>query len=554
MGKISLLDCTLRDGGYLNDWLFGEDAIRHFGQLIAQTGTEYYEIGFIKPCEESCDRTVFPDVYSASRMVQPRHAGLSCVAMIDMSDPVDKSAIPPRTKETLDGIRVIFKEGRQDLGYEYAEHCIAMGYETFIQFVGTDTYTDEVLRDAVIRFSALKPFAMSVVDSFGMIRRRDFLRMISIMDENMDPETVLGYHSHNNLQLAMGNAQAFAEMGLERDILIDASVFGMGRGAGNLNLELFAQYLNEEHGKHYRIEPMLEIMDRYLSDIYETKFWGYSLPLYMSAANGVHPNYAIYLAKKNTLSQKSFNEILKNIPEPDGHNFSKEKAEKYYSEYMEKFIDDSADKAKLAAEFNGRKVLVVAPGATLNKCADEIEEFIETEDPVIVSLNFVPVIKYVDQSGGIKKSGINEVILNIPGCQAEYVFSSNMRRYSKIQDAEGIKKIITSNIRDAVTYDYMLNFSSYISQDSEIIDNSGVMFLKVLMSMGIREVWIAGMDGYIRGDRPDNYFNLAFESEFPDLEERNVLIGKQLSEINRHMKLRLLTPTKYLPDSAEDFS
>ena len=78
---------------------------------------------------------------------------------------------------------------------------------------------------------------------------------------------MLGYHSHNNMQQAMGNASAFTEMHLHRDIILDACVFGMGRGAGNLNLELFAEYMNENFDKQYRIEPMLEIIDEYLNDI-----------------------------------------------------------------------------------------------------------------------------------------------------------------------------------------------------------------------------------------------------------------------------------------------
>ena len=83
---------------------------------------------------------------------------------------------------------------------------------------------------------------------------------------------MLAYHAHNNLQQAFGNAEALVEMNLKRDLIIDACVFGMGRGAGNLNLELFAEYMNENYDTHYKIEPMLEIMDEYLNDIYKNKF------------------------------------------------------------------------------------------------------------------------------------------------------------------------------------------------------------------------------------------------------------------------------------------
>ena len=161
---------------------------------------------------------------------------------------------------------------------------------------------------------------------------------------------MLGYHSHNNMQQAMGNASAFTEMHLHRDIILDACVFGMGRGAGNLNLELFAEYMNENFDKQYRIEPMLEIIDEYLNDIYREHFWGYSLPLYLSAANGCHPNYAIYFASKGTLTVKSYNEILKSIPKEDKALYNKDKAEKIYKEYQENYVDDRESVEQLEKE------------------------------------------------------------------------------------------------------------------------------------------------------------------------------------------------------------
>ena len=114
----------------------------------------------------------------------------------------------------------------------------------------------------------------------------------------------------------------------------------MERGAGNLNLELFADYLNEYHGKNYRIEPMLEIINEYLNDIYKKNFWGYSLPFYLSAKNGCHPNYAKYYNEKGTLTEKAFDELLRTISDDHKNIFSKEMAEKYYTDYMQNYIDD----------------------------------------------------------------------------------------------------------------------------------------------------------------------------------------------------------------------
>ena len=99
------------------------------------------------------------------------------------------------------------------------------------------------------------------------------------------------------------------------------------------------------------IRDRLEIMDEYLAEIYKNKFWGYSLPLYLSAVDGCHPNYAIYLAEKDTLTVKSFNELLRSIPKDDKAKFSKENAEKYYKKYQENFYDDKGTVSQLSETF-----------------------------------------------------------------------------------------------------------------------------------------------------------------------------------------------------------
>ena len=109
--------------------------------------------------------------------------------------------------------------------------------------------------------------------------------------------------------------------------------------------------MNENFDKQYRIEPMLEIIDEYLNDIYREHFWGYSLPLYLSAANGCHPNYAIYFASKGTLTVKSYNEILKSIPKEDKALYNKDKAEKIYKEYQENYVDDRESVEQLVKVF-----------------------------------------------------------------------------------------------------------------------------------------------------------------------------------------------------------
>ncbi|MBQ7247020.1 MAG: aldolase catalytic domain-containing protein [Lachnospiraceae bacterium] len=521
MGKIYLLDCTLRDGGYVNDWRFGCDTIKGFSRKIAQTGIEFFEIGFIKGDKYDPDRSVFPDIESIAPMIAPKDPHMKYVGMLDMSAPIPIERLTPCDGTSVDGIRVIFKKDRTDEAYRYCERIKELGYFFTVNVVGTDLYTDAEFIEVIDRFNRLLPFAFSIVDTFGLIKRKQFLRLAYLADNNLADGIVLAYHAHNNLQQAYGNAESLVEMNLNRDLLIDACVFGMGRGAGNLNLEVFAEFMNENYGTNYKIEPMLEIMDEYLNDIYKTRFWGYSVPLYLSATTGSHPNYAIYLAEKNTLTVKAFNELLQSIPAEDKVRFSKEKAEQYYRAYQENYVDDREAVEELAGALAGRDIMVLAPGRSLALQRDEVRGMIG-EDTVVIAANFL--------AGEF---------------DPDYIFSSNMRRFARIQGHTGARCIITSNMKEAEQKNYVVNFSTYASRNPDIIDNSALMLLRLLAAAGVKKVRVAGMDGYSEYSSAV-YFNSELAYDFSaKATTRNSQISEELRALSDRLVIEFVTPTVY---------
>ncbi len=525
MSKVYLLDCTLRDGGYVNSWRFGEEAIKGFSRKIAMTGIELYEVGFLKGDEYDPDCSIFPDVESFKNVIEPKNERMLYVGMLDMSAPVPISRIPAYDGTSIDVIRVIFKKDKLDEAFDYCKKIMELGYKVSVNFVSTDLYGDDEFIAGIRKFNEIKPYAMAIVDTFGLIKRKQFLRLCYIADNSMHPDVILSYHAHNNLQQAFGNAEALVEMNLKRDISIDACVFGMGRGAGNLNLELFADYMNENYNTDYRIEPMLEIMDEYLNDIFKEKFWGYSLPLYLSATAGVHPNYAIYLAERNTLTVKSFNEILGTIPKDMKERFSRENAEKVYKEYQEKYVDDRECIERLSKELAGKTVVMLAPGKSLNTCSDIVNAYIEK----------------------IKTTGVSVIAVNCIASEyePEYLFSSNMRRFSKMQGQTNAKCIITSNMKEATQSDYVFNFSSYSLREPEIIDNAGLMMIKILCACDVKKVAIAGMDGY-SADYSNDYYDKSLEFDYSkEASYRNALISEKLSELSKQIEIEFITETEY---------
>lgn len=533
MGKVCLLDCTLRDGGYINEWNFGEYAIRDIIRKLERTGIEYIEIGFVRTLQQyHPDDSLFDGTKNIDRMILPKNPHVKYVGMVDMARPAELEMLQKDGDgDGLDVIRVIFKQNKVEEAYRYVEQLLNMGYEVFAQPVGTNFYTQEEWKELILRFNQLPIHGFYIVDSFGMIKKDELLQWVHIADAYLRKDIMLGYHSHNNMQQAMGNAAAMVEAGGQRNLVIDACVFGMGRGAGNLNMELFAQYLNEKNADAYRLEPMLEITDEYLNDIYAQKYWGYSLPLYLSAVNGCHPNYAIYFSVKGNLTAKSYNEIFQSIVLEDKIYYSKEKAEQYYKVYQQNYIDDRVTLSELEQKWLGKEILLLGSGKSILVDEEKIKAYIAREHPIVISLNFVAD--------------------TIP---CDYSFCGHIRRYREIlrnEERLGINtvKVITSNLRDAEGYQYMVNFSSYSATETEIMENSGIMLLNLLTTIGVDHVAVAGMDGY-ENERNGNYVNPRWEYAFSKEEQelRNRLIRAALKKIQSKITIRSLTRSVYFED------
>ena len=331
MNKIMLLDCTLRDGGYINNWNFGNELIRYYSKEITKTNIEFFEIGFYKNVIYDKDKTLFNTMDEITSVIKPKNKNIKYLAMIDMKDAVPLSEIPKCDGSSIDGFRIIFKKNKLNEAYEYIKGIKEKGYLVFVQFVSTNVYKDEEFIAALNKFNDINPYVISIVDTFGLMDKEMLLHYAKLIDDNINKKIILGYHAHDNLKQSITNAKALLDYGFNRNIVIDGSLYGMGRGAGNINLEILGKYLNENKSKKYNVEIMIEIIDKYIFRIYKDTPWGYTLPLYLSATYNAHPNYAIYLSKKYDLSYEEYESIFKMMKEEDKEIFTEEKAEYYYS-------------------------------------------------------------------------------------------------------------------------------------------------------------------------------------------------------------------------------
>lgn len=521
---IKILDCTLRDGGYNNNWEFGENNILKIYKGLVESKIDIIECGFYtQKGEPTSDQSIFTSLDGISEYLNTSANDCLSVCMINYGD-YEIDDIPIRKETYIDGIRVAFHKSDRFEALEYCDKLIKKGYKVFIQPMVSMSYTDIEFLDLIDKSNAIKPFAFYIVDSFGVMKENDLLRFFYLIDNNLSKGISIGFHSHNNFQLSFSHAQTLVNMGSQREIIIDSSIMGMGRGAGNLNSELFVQFLNERRNTQYKIEPLLTIVDDILTPIYHNNYWGYSLPQYLSAKYNCHPNYASYLDDKNTLVIRDINNILQHIEEDRKVNYSKDYIEKLYLKYQSQ-ISTQSSYNELKDNLIGKDVLIIAPGNSILDESKEINGFISEQDNlVIISVNFIP--KYI---------------------KSDYLFVSNIKRFEQLSDVEDIKLIQTSNIPALYDSSYIVNYSDLINDDEVVFDNAGLMFIKLLINIGANSISLAGFDGYSYGTY-DNYSQkeLSIIQSDNAIQAKNIGFSEVISNFSTQIPIKFITQEKYV--------
>lgn len=534
MSKIQILDCTLRDGGYINDWRFGYGNIKSIISRLTKANIDVVEVGFLEDHVYDKERSIFSDVDQIIDVLPQDRGNTRYVAMTRFGK-LDINNLKEYDGRSIDGIRITFHENEVEGAMEFCKQVKAKGYKVYVQPVGTTSYTDHYLLKLIDIVNEMEPYAFYIVDTLGLMKKNDLLRMFYLVDNNLKNNIILGFHSHNNLQLSFSNAQELVDLHTSRQIIIDSSVYGMGRGAGNLNTELITQHLNLVRNSQYRTDYLLEIIDDTIGRLREVYTWGYSVPYYLAAINNCHPNYATYLINRKTLPIKSISTILKSIDQDQRELYNKKYIEELYRKFQQHNIDDTNDRERLREQLSGENIMILAPGNSLVHETERILTHIREHQSVVISVNF---------DG--EKFG------------AQYSFYSNTKRFEKSQEMKSNhsgfrpKLIITSNITaDEGTYNYKVNYSDYLNDQPLANDNATLMLIALLIKLDIPRVDIAGFDGFKLSTR-ENYIEDKLETNLDDtvIVELNRQITEVVKEYRQMIELNFITDSLYQVDKS----
>ena len=528
MNRINILDCTLRDGGYVVDFNFGYSVIKEIIRKLSKASIDIIECGFLRSGAADPDRSLFGSIEDIKDVIGLKNPNLMYVAMIQYGA-ISIDEICPYDGTSVDGIRLTFHGDEIAPSLILGEQLMRKGYKVFMQPVGTATYSDEELLQLVKQINILKPFGFYLVDTLGTMYKNDLLRMFYLVDHNLDKKVVLGFHSHNNLQLSFANAQELMQLNSSRCLIIDSSVFGMGRGAGNLNTELVTQFINTNFGLQYDNLEILEILDEYIKPLSLKYRWGYDAAYYIASITGCHPNYAAFLMNQQTLHVQDIYAILSNLNDHTKITYHEDYIEKEYLKYMSHHVDDTDVQAEIRHAIAGKKVMLLAPGKSLSTVADTVCELKASGEYFVISVNFIPAFTGVDM-----------------------VFISNMKRFSGIGELNRFadmttKVVVTSNITakkaDSIK---VVDYSSYTNEESCILDNAGLMCINFLKKIGIESILLAGFDGFSINTQ-DNYYepSMYLDVEAEHLLQMNAAISVKIKQLRSQMKIEFLSTSAY---------
>ncbi len=298
--NIKVLDCTIRDGGLINDHYFEDDFVRNVYKALSAAGVDYIEIGY------KCSKNILsPDKFGKwkfceeddlKRAIDGIESDSKLSVMVDIGR-VEKHEIPPVEESAIDMMRVATYVKDVDKAIDLVNDIADKGYETTVNIMAISRAIDNELNEALAQLGEeSKAEVVYIVDSFGSLFSENIHFMIEKYKHYLKGKE-LGIHTHNNQQLAYANTIEAIRKGCN---YVDGTVYGIGRAAGNCPLELLMGFLKNPK---YDIRPLLDLIAEEMIPMRDKIEWGYILPFAITGMFNEHPRAAMALRKTDKKDQ-----------------------------------------------------------------------------------------------------------------------------------------------------------------------------------------------------------------------------------------------------------
>ncbi|MCX8132293.1 MAG: aldolase catalytic domain-containing protein [Clostridia bacterium] len=311
---IKVLDCTIRDGGLMNSFRFEDDFVRAVYDTNVEAGVDYMEFGYKASRkyfnESEFGPWKFSDESAIRRIVGENKTSLKISVMADAGRTDYTKDILPKEESVIDMIRIATYIHQLPEAIEMIKDAHNKGYETTVNLMAISMVKEHELDEALQMLTSTQVDVIYLVDSFGSLYSESIQELIAKYLSYADATgKKIGIHAHNNQQLAYANTIEALIYGAS---YLDATIGGLGRGAGNCNMELLLGFLKNPK---YHLRPILKCIEENIIPIKQKITWGFDIPYMISGQLNQHPKDAIKFStgEGNTQYVKFYDMSIDNV-------------------------------------------------------------------------------------------------------------------------------------------------------------------------------------------------------------------------------------------------
>ncbi len=523
---IKLIDCTLRDGGYYNNWTFDEHLVSKYISAVFKSNIDIVEIGFRFLSKNS---NLGPFAFSTDQYLKqlslPKE--LEIAVMINAKEFIESnlgteaavnSVFSSKNTSPVDIVRIASHVDDISNCQIIANTLDKLGYRVFLNLMQIDSIETSVLSNVVgqiKKWNCIK--VLYFADSFGNLNTYSIDNIVESIKSVWDGK--IGIHAHDNKGHALINSLSAINSGVN---YVDATILGMGRGAGNTKMENLLVEITDKNLGEYNPDAIFPLALKDFSQLQERYKWGSSIYYYLSAVHGIHPTYI-----QEMLGDGRYNtdQVLSAI------TFLKDNTSSSYSlENMMEALSDSIGSEYGSWSAKGwakdKEVLVIGSGPSVEIYINEIKRYIETNNPIVLCLNINQNIPENLVTAYIACHETRIAIeLDLYADLTKPIVLPMSRMPSEISD-------LLSNV-SILDYGLRIEKGSLSAQENGcILDKPLVLIyaLSLLSVSGVKKIFFTGIDGYEESDARQH--------------EMEVLITKMLN-LNKDIEFVAITPTTY---------
>ena len=305
--QIKVMDCTIRDGGLINNHYFTDEFVRAVYQALSKSGVDYMEMGYRSSRElfppEKYGDWKYCDDDKIRQVIDGIESNIKLSIMVD-SYRVKEQVFAPADESPIDMVRVATYVKYIDSAIDLIKRCRDLGYETSCNIMSVSTEREPDLVEALDQLAKTAVDVVYVVDSFGALYCEQIEYLVKLYKQHL-PGKIIGVHCHNNQQLAFSNT---IEGIIHNANYLDASLYGIGRGPGNCCLELLMGFLKNPK---FDLRPVLKVIQNYMLPMRDEIEWGYLIPYMITGMLNEHPRFAI--ERRKTADKDKYAEFYEEL-------------------------------------------------------------------------------------------------------------------------------------------------------------------------------------------------------------------------------------------------